>query len=342
MKTTLAIDVMGGDLAPSSVLEGINIFIKKESSPDESSKKTVKFLLFGKKEEIQPYFLKFPILEEFCTIEDCALYIRADAKLTDVIRQSPQTSMGKAILAVAEKKADAVISSGSTGPFMALSKIYLKTFDGIDRPAIPAFFPTLKGQSLMLDLGANVDCSAKMLLQFALMGRVYYEALMHKKKPTVGILNIGSEATKGNPIRHEAASLLEEHPLICYKGFVEGTDIAKGTVDIIVTDGFSGNIALKSIEGTASFARHLLREAFLDGVLSRIAYLLMRPSLKKLQHQLDQRYYNGAAFLGVKGVAIKSHGSSDALAFSNAIDVAYQMVNSKVLLKLEKDLKTEG
>ncbi|MBP9752801.1 MAG: phosphate acyltransferase PlsX [Proteobacteria bacterium] len=339
MKTTLAIDVMGGDLAPASAFEGINLFLQRFKSSSHSKEHEVFFSLFGIKEEILPYYLKYPDIHNFSEIQDCALYIRNEEKLTDIIRHAPQTSLGKAILSVMEKKANAVVSSGNTGAFMALCKIYLKTFEGIDRPAIPAFFPTLKGQSLMLDLGANVECSANMLLQFALMGRIYAQSLLAKTNPTVGILNIGSEATKGNPVRHEAARLLTEHPLINYVGFVEGTDISKGTVDIIVTDGFSGNIALKSIEGTASFARHLLREAFSDSVLSKLAYLLMKPSLKKLQHQLDQRHYNGAAFLGIKEIAVKSHGNSDGFAFSHALDVAFQMVISKTILKLENDLK---
>jgi glycerol-3-phosphate acyltransferase PlsX len=342
MIITLAVDAMGGDNAPICVFEGASLALSRFLENPENQHNKLIFHFYGDADRLEHILLKFPVLKDHIQIFDSPLSIASDAKLTDIIRIAPQTSLGKAIFSVAHKHADAIVSSGNTGAFMALSKIYLKTFDGMDRPAIPAFFPTINGQSLMLDLGANLECTPKMLFQFALMGRIYFQTILRKTNPTVGILNIGSEATKGNQIRQDAAKLFIEHPKINYIGFIEGNDISKGTVDIIVTDGFSGNIALKSIEGTATFARHVLAEAFKSSLATKFAYLLMKPALKKMQKQLDQRYYNGAAFLGVKGIAVKSHGGSDAMAFSYALEKAIEMVKSSIVQELEVNLKVQG
>lgn len=338
MAITIAIDTAGGDHTPCVIVSGVRIALDRYLK--ENSADSIHFLLYGDVDKILPHYDAH--LQKYATIVPCTHFIHNDAKPSEIIRSGQNTSLGKAIMAVVHGNAQGVVSSGNTGAFMALSKIYLKTYDGIDRPAIPVILPTQKGQSLMLDLGANIDCTPKMLLQFALMGRVYLQSFLNIENPTVGLLNIGSENTKGKPQLKEAAELFMEHPLINYVGFVEGTDILKGTVDIIVTDGFTGNVALKSIEGAALFITTLLKDALKSSIWGKIGYLIARRCLKKVYHTLDKRRLNGAIFLGVKGVAVKSHGSSDDVAFSYAVDVAIKMAKCNLPQKIEDQLKSEN
>jgi len=230
------------------------------------------------------------------------------------------------------------VSAGNTGALMAMAKFVLKTLPGIDRPAIASFFPTLRGESVMLDLGANLSCDADNLVQFAVMGNVFARTVLGILKPSIGLLNVGSEEVKGHEAVREAYAILRATNLPGdFRGFVEGDDIARGTVDVIVTDGFTGNVALKTVEGTARLYAEFLKRSFKSSIIARIGYLLARPALNALRVRTDPRRYNGAIFLGLNGVAVKSHGGTDSLGFANAISVAVDMVTQKSLEKIREE-----
>jgi len=247
--------------------------------------------------------------------------------------------MRLAIDAVAEGRADGVVSAGNTGALMAMAKFALKMLPGIDRPAIASFFPTQRGESVMLDLGANTECDAENLVQFALMGDVFARTVLGLVEPTVGLLNVGAEDLKGNDaVREASARLRLAMTPIRFYGFVEGDDIAAGTVDVVVTDGFTGNVAVKTAEGTAKLFSEFLDAAFRHSLLARFGYLFARGALRKLRMRSDPRRYNGAMFLGLDGIAVKSHGSTDAFGFANAIGVAIDMRVNGFLDKIRADL----
>ena len=247
--------------------------------------------------------------------------------------------MSLAVDAVGRGEAHGVVSAGNTGALMAFAKIVLKTLPGIDRPAMGSIFPTQRGESVMLDLGANIGCNSANLVQFAIMGEVFARNVLGVNEPTVGLLNIGSEEGKGNEtIRNAAATLRQSGLPIQFHGFVEGDDIAAGTVDVVVTDGFAGNIALKTAEGTARLYGGYIRNAFKRSLMSRAGYLLARPALKMLRERLDPRTYNGAMFLGVNGVAVKSHGGTDHKGFANALSVAADMVSQGINPKIIEEM----
>ncbi len=336
MRITISVDVMGGDYGPPKIIPGIKLAL--ESYLSEQNNRNIKFLLFGDEKKIISYLKCDPILSKYCTIVHKELCVSNNEKPAQIVRLGVKTSLGSAVKSVAMGDAHAVISCANTGAFMALSKIYIKTFKGITRPAIPAFIPTTKGLSLMLDLGANIECSPKMLLQFALMGSIYIQTYLGTKNPTVGILNIGTEEMKGTNSVQEAAKLFKVHKSINYKGFIEGNTIATGEMDVIVTDGFTGNVALKTLQGTATLITHLLKNAFSNTLFSKIGYFFCKNSLSKAYKIIDKRYYNGAPFLGLRGVAIKSHGDSDAIGVANAIKVAIEMVKNKLPERIEKQL----
>ena len=236
--------------------------------------------------------------------------------------------MGMAIDAVASGKADAVVSAGNTGALMAMAMIQWKNLPGIDRPAIASFFPTLRGETVMLDLGANISCSARNLVQFAVMGEVYSRTILGIEDPTLGLLNVGTEDTKGNLELQKAADIIRGIDFSGeFVGFVEGDDIPAGAVDVVVTDGFTGNIALKTAEGTAKLINGFVREAFRNSLWAKLGYVFAKHSLDKLRNRSDPRRYNGAMFLGLNGICVKSHGGTDALGFATAIGVAIDMIN---------------
>jgi glycerol-3-phosphate acyltransferase PlsX len=247
--------------------------------------------------------------------------------------------MGMAVDAVAKGEACAVVSAGNTGAYMALSKIILKTLNGADRPAIPAILPTVQGRCVVLDVGANIDCTPEILLQFALMGEAFASYLFKIDKPSVGLLNVGSEELKGNAVVQSAYQLLKQIPDLNFHGFVEGDHISAGKTQVIVTDGFSGNIALKTIEGTAHLIRHFLKESLEGSFLGKLGYLIARGAFKRLQKRMDPRLYNGALFLGVQGIAVKSHGGTDAVGFANAIHVAVHMAQQEFIRHVEDRLQ---
>lgn len=329
----LALDAMGGDEAPDMVLKGANI--ARLRYPD------LRFVLFGNESVIHPVLTRFKKLATVCTIEHTEETIKSDEKLSVVLRKRRKSSMSLAVDAVGRGDAHGVVSAGNTGALMAFAKIILRTLPGIDRPAMGSIFPTQRGESVMLDLGANIDCNSANLVQFAIMGEVFARNVLGVNEPTIGLLNIGSEEGKGNEtIRNAAAALRQSGLPIQFDGFIEGDDIAAGTVDVVVTDGFAGNIALKTAEGTARLYGGYIRNAFKRSLMSRAGYLLARPALKMLRERLDPRTYNGAMFLGVNGVAVKSHGGTDHKGFANALSVAADMVsqgiNPKIIAELSR------
>jgi glycerol-3-phosphate acyltransferase PlsX len=269
--------------------------------------------------------------------------VTGDAKPSAALRTGKRSSMRLAIDAVAEGKADCAVSAGNTGALMAMAKVVLKTLPGIDRPAMAQFVPTTRGETVLLDLGANVECDADNLIQFALMGDAFSRAVLGLMKPTIGLLNVGSEELKGNDaVRDAHARLRAGVSGLIYHGFVEGDDIASGTVDVIVTDGFSGNIALKTAEGFAKLFFEFLRSTFKSSLLARIGYIFARPALTKLRDRLDSRRHNGAMLVGLNGIVVKSHGGSDALGFANAIGVAHDLRTNGFLDRIKHELAALG
>jgi phosphate acyltransferase len=328
---TIALDAMGGDRAPDIVLKGAEIALQRHPE--------VHFLLFGAQDEVRPLLAKLPRLGSAVTLFHTTEVVADDAKPSLALRTGRQSSMRLAIDAVADGRADGVVSAGNTGALMAIAKFVLKTLPGIDRPAIASFFPTRRGESVMLDLGANVECDAENLVQFALMGDVFARTVLGLVEPTVGLLNVGSEDLKGNDaVRAASAQLREGVTPIRFYGFIEGDDIAAGTVDVVVTDGFTGNVAVKTAEGTVKLFSEFLQAAFRHSLSARIGYLFARNALRKLRLRSDPRRYNGAMFLGLDGIAVKSHGSTDAFGFANAIGVAIDMKMNGFLDKIRVEL----
>ncbi len=315
---TLAVDAMGGDHAPEMVVRGVAI--AAERHPE------ARFLLVGDEEKLKPLLRKLKRAAAACTLRHASEYVSSDLKPTAALRMRG-SSMRIAIDAVASGEASGVVSAGNTGALLALAKIVIKTLPGIARPAMAALGPSARGDVVMLDLGANVACDARNLVEFAVMGDMFARTVLGLPAPTIGLLNVGSEELKGDERLRQAAEVLREsHIGPQFHGFVEGHDIAAGTTDVIVTDGFTGNVALKTGEGALRLVGALLRQVFSANLASKLAYILARPGLDRLREWLDPRRYNGAVLLGLNGVVVKSHGGTDAQGFAHAMDVAMDMV----------------
>ena len=303
----------------------------------------VRFLVFGDEGRIGPLLQRRKALAEICRITHTTDVITNDIKPSVALRTGRQSSMRMAIDAVGAGEAQCAISAGNTGALMAIAKFVLKTLPGIDRPAIASFFPTLRGESVMLDLGANLECRPEHLVQFAIMGSLFGKAVLGLTTPSVGILNVGAETLKGSDTLKDAAAWLREMELPGrFHGFVEGDDIPAGTVDVVVTDGFTGNVALKTAEGTARLYGEWLKRTFRSSVFARIGYLLARGAFRKLRTRTDPRHYNGAMFLGLRGICVKSHGGTDAKGFSNAIGVAVDLVRQGFNDRVKNELQRFG
>ncbi len=315
---SLAVDAMGGDRAPDVVIAGLAVAAERHPQG--------RFLVIGDEARLAPLLAKHPKAAAACTVLDAPEVISSDMKPTAALRLR-RASMRLAIDAVSAGEAAGVVSAGNTGALMALAKIVLKTLPGIDRPAMAAIGPSARGDVVMLDLGANVQCDARNLVQFAVMGDMFARTVLGLISPSIGLLNVGSEELKGDDRVREAAEVIRQsHIGPQFHGFVEGHDIAAGTTDVIVTDGFTGNVALKTAEGALKLIGDLLRQVFTSSVAAKLAYLLARPSLERLKEWLDPRRYNGAVLLGLNGVVVKSHGGTDAQGFAHAVDVAMDMV----------------
>ena len=327
---TLSIDVMGSDNGAIIVINGADLIAESIN---------VKFIFIGNSTEIKPLLKNSKNLSKSEIIHTDE-YIKSNEKGMDALRGGKKSSMRIAIDLVKDGKADAVVSAGNTGALFAMAYIVLRTINGISRPAMTAYFPTKLGETAMLDLGANIECDANNLVDFAIMGTAFSRIILKSKNPLVGLLNVGEETQKGNIILQEASSILsKKNSPVNYHGFVEGNDIAEGNVDVIVTDGFSGNIALKTAEGTAKLVTHLLEKSFQSSIFSKIGYLFSRNALKTMKRRVDPRLYNGAVLLGLNGIVVKSHGGTDYKGFSNAILVAYKMVKGNFVSDLKEKIE---
>ncbi len=331
---TIAIDAMGGDSAPDMVIDGVAMAHVRFPH--------VRFALYGDSERVSALLKKHPAsVQAACSICHADDVVSMDAKPGQVLRTGRKSSMWLAVDAVSAGNAAGVVSAGNTGALMAVSKFVLRTLPGIDRPAIASMLPTHRGQTVMLDLGANVDCNANNLVEFAVMGEVFARNVLGLERPSVALLNVGSEEMKGNDAVKAAAAQLRSSSLpIQFHGFVEGNDISAGTVDVIVCDGFTGNIALKAIEGMAKLYTAFLKGAFQSSLMAKLGFLFASHALNKLKARTDPRRYNGAMFLGLNGTVVKSHGGTDAFGFANAIGVAVELVahgfNDRIRQEMEE------
>lgn len=314
----LAIDAMGGDHAPDIVIKGLEITALRHPE--------AKVLLIGDEQIVAPLLKKHPKAAAICSIQHTTIAVPMDMKPTAALKLR-ESSMRLAMENVASQKAKGVVSAGNSGAMLALAQIIIKTMPGIARPAMAAITPTAKGDIVMLDLGANVSCDSRNLVDFAIMGNAFAKAVLGLPKPSIGLLNVGSEELKGDDRLRAAAEFLRNSPLAeQFYGFVEGHDITEGTTNVIVSDGFSGNIALKTGEGALKLVFHLLKQIYSTGIRGKLGYLMVKPGLERLREWLDPRRYNGAIFVGLNGVVVKSHGGADEESFAYAVDVAMDMI----------------
>lgn len=324
---------MGGDHGPDVVIPALVTVATRR--PD------VRFILYGREEIVAPIVSRYPKLAGISEVIHCDVAVRMDDKPSQALRNGRwKSSMWKAIEAVKNGTADACVSAGNTGALMAMSKFCLRTMATIDRPAIAAIWPTLRGESVVLDVGATIGADAHQLVDFAILGTGMARCVFGIDRPTVGLLNVGVEEIKGQEEVKDAGRMLREANMASmdYRGFVEGNDIGKGTVDVVVTEGFSGNIALKAAEGTARQFAQYLREAMSRTLMARIGYVLAKGAFNRLREKLDVGRSNGGVFLGLNGIVVKSHGGADSNGFAAAVELGYDMVRNRLLDRIEADL----
>ncbi len=329
----ISIDAMGGDHGPSIVLPGVETAIQS-LGPGEA-----RFLLHGDAEVLKVALGRSPGLAAVSEIRASAAVIPMDAKPAHAMRRGKGTSMWNAVESVRSGESSAMVSAGNTGALMAISRLLLRTAGNLDRPALVANWPTLRGVTSVLDVGANVVCDAERLVQFAIMGTAYHRAIHGTPRPTVAILNVGVEMEKGHEDVRAADKLLRGGSIdVDYLGFVEGDDIAKGVADVIVTDGFTGNVALKTAEGLARFFRTQLRMTFTESLTAKLGAAIARDALRRMSSRLDPSSINGGPFLGLNGIVVKSHGGTDAAGFANAIRLAVNLAGSDFVAEIERNL----
>lgn len=329
----LSIDGMGGDSAPDIVVEGVDIAARRNSGG-------VRYLIHGDAARISALLDRYPNAKAVSTVVPAEKTIDMTVKASQALRQGKGSSLWNAVAAVEKGEAHAVVSAGNTGGYMAIAMFRLRTMEGVHRPALSARWPAVTGgYVVMLDVGANVEADAEQLVEFAIMGEAFARAVSGKERPSVALLNVGSEDQKGHEEIRAAAKLIRDANLdLHFHGFVEGDDIAKGTVDVVVTDGFTGNIALKTGEGTARLVGQLLREALTSGPLAMLGALIATPALKKLRARMDPGSFNGAVFLGLNGLVVKSHGSASGPGYAAAIGVAEKLARSHYREEIVRNL----
>lgn len=333
----IAVDAMGGDHGPDVVVPGMLKVLERRDD--------VRFLVFGQEDVVRPVLDRYPRVREASDFFHCDVAVRMDDKPSQALRHGRKvSSMWRAIEAVKDGEADVSISAGNTGALMAMSKFCLRMMPGIERPAIAAIWPNIKAESVVLDVGATIGAGARQLVDFAILGAAMARALFEIDRPTLGLLNVGVEEIKGQEEVKEAGAMLRAADLASmrYEGFVEGDDIGKGTVDVVVTEGFSGNIALKSAEGTAKQIGEYLRAAMTRTLMARIGYFFAQNAFRRLRERMDVRKINGGVFLGLNGIVVKSHGGTDDEGFAAAIEVGYDMVRNGLLEKIRADLEIFG
>ncbi|MBV9997367.1 MAG: phosphate acyltransferase PlsX [Caulobacteraceae bacterium] len=328
----ISIDAMGGDHGPSVVAPALARVVKAGLQ--------ARFLLHGQEAALRSAMERLPSIQPLCEIRHADRVIAPDEKPGQAMRRGRGASMWNAVESVRVGEAQACVSAGNTGALMAISKLALRMAAGMERPAIVASWPTLRGRTAVLDVGANIQCDAARLVEFAIMGAAFHHAVHGSVRPTVGLLNVGSEDEKGHEEVREANRMLRQLVLdLEYKGFVEGDDIAKGTVDVVVTDGFTGNVALKTGEGLARFVRAELRRTFTSGLLARLGALIAQAALRRLGERFDPSTINGGPFLGVNGIVVKSHGGADARGFATAIRLAADLAGSDFIAQIDRNLR---
>jgi phosphate acyltransferase len=330
---TIAIDAMGGDIGPEMVIPSLDLIAARHPG--------WRFLLFGDTAKIEPILPRLHLARSAIEVRHAAVSIAMDDKPSQALRRGRgKSSMWLSIDAVRDGQAQVALSAGNTGALMAMATVILRTMAGIKRPAIAAIWPTLRGESVVLDVGATIDVDAEQLVSFAIMGEAMARCLFLIERPTVGLLNIGVEEVKGNEVVRDAGRMLRQAKLpIEYYGFVEGDDMGKGTVDVVVTEGFTGNIALKTAEGTAQQLMTYLRSALKRTLLSQLGAFLAKGAFDALRDKMDPKRHNGGVFLGLNGIVVKSHGATDAFGFAAAADLAIEMARNSVIEKIAADLK---
>jgi glycerol-3-phosphate acyltransferase PlsX len=330
----ISIDAMGGDHGPPVVVPAVALAMERMRG------RNLRFLLYGDETQLNEELAKVPAARAVSEVRPTTLVIGMEDKPAQALRRGKGSSLWNSVEAVKHGEAHAAVSAGNTGALMAISKLILRMVSKeLDRPAIAASWPTVRGASTVLDVGANVSSDATQLVEFAIMGEAFHRAVHAVAKPSVGLLNVGSEEQKGNEGVREAHRLMRDGGLpIDYQGFVEGDDIAKGTVDVVVTDGFSGNIALKTAEGVARFVRGLLREAFTSTLRAKLGAAMAAPTLRKMMARLDPASLNGAPLLGLNGIVVKSHGGAEARGYANAIVIAADLAQSDFSSEINQNM----
>jgi len=328
----IAVDAMGGDGSPKKIIDGL-IYNHKHNKENF-------FKIFGKKNEIERY-LNTKIDKKFFEIVNTENVVKSTDSPLEAAKRGKDTSMWLSIESVKKKESDIVVSAGNTGALLVIAKLNLKMIENIDKPALSALWPNKKGMSVVLDLGANIECSSKNLVDFSIMGASLYKSLYPQENPNVALLNIGSEELKGNEIIKETFQILNEKKTdnFNFAGYIEGNQLMNGEVNVIVSDGFTGNVALKTAEGTANFITSELKNVLSGSIIGKISSLLNISNLKKFKKRLDPRLYNGAIFIGLDTPVVKSHGGTDYLGFSNSIDVCNKIVKGNLIDKINDNIK---
>jgi len=329
---TIALDAMGGDHGPAVVVPGAALSLQRHPA--------LSFIFFGKQTEIEAELERYPALKDKAKVVHTDLVVSMDEKPSQALRRGKGSSMWLPLEAVKAGEADAAVSAGNTGALMAIAKLVLRPMPGIERPAIAALWPTISSECIVLDVGANIGATAGQLADYSLMGAAMARAIFHIEKPSVGLLNVGTEEMKGNEEVKAAHAVLKSAlalPLE-YKGFVEGDRIGQGAVDVVVVEGFAGNIALKTAEGTAKQIGVYLKAAMTSSIVTKLGAMLSRGGFRVLKEKMDPRRVNGGTFLGLNGIAVKSHGGTDAYGFASAVDLAYEMADSGLIARLTADI----
>ena len=335
-KITIAIDAMGGENAPEKNIEGLNIFLKKNKS-----KKDFIIHLYGNKKLIDHEILKLNIKNDLIKVIHTDGVVSDEETPLTAIKNSKNTSMWNSIKAQVDGDADISLSAGNTGVLFVISKMILKMMKEVSKPALAGLWPSKKGMSVVLDLGANIECNEKNLIDFSEMGSALYKSIFPEQKPNVALLNIGSEEIKGTEVLKKTYSELKnlsDDENFIFKGYIEGNKIMDGESNVIVTDGFTGNIALKTAEGTAKFLTDSLKKTLSENIFSKLSIIFSYFSLKKFKSELDPRKYNGAIFLGLNGPVVKSHGSTDAIGFYHSINLCYKIIKGNLMHQIKNNL----
>ena len=329
---TIAVDAMGGDNAPQKIIDGIELHQKKS--------KDIFYKIFGDRNLIEPLIKKKSIDNSFFELVHTEEKIKSEDSAFTAAKRGKKTSMWLAIESVKNNLSDIVISAGNTGALLVIAKLNLKMIENIDKPALSGLWPSKKGMSVVLDLGANIECSDKNLIDFAIMGASLHKSLFPEEKAKVALLNIGSEEVKGNEIIKETYQKLNQivNEEFEFKGFIEGSHIMDGNVNVVVADGFTGNVALKTAEGTANFITSELKEAMTSSILGKIGSIISINNLKKFKKKLDPRLYNGAILLGLDKPVIKSHGSTDSIGFANSLNVCQKTIEGKLIDQIKQNI----